>query len=60
MASGDKLDRWSGPAVVEADVGGGHWAAGRIREGIERSLSALGVRFDVWTSEASLHDSQLA
>ena len=34
----------------------GHWAAGRVREGIEESLTALGVRFDVWTSEARLHD----
>ena len=34
-------------------------AAGRpsaIRAGIEASLAALGVRFDVWTSEGSLHD----
>ena len=34
----------------------GQWASGRIREGIEASLAALGVRFDVWTTEASLHD----
>ena len=34
----------------------GQWAAGRVREGIERSLAALGVTFDVWTSEARLHD----
>ena len=34
----------------------GHWAAGRVREGIEASLARLGVRFDVWTTEASLHD----
>ena len=34
----------------------GTWAAGRVREGIEASLAALGVRFDVWTSEARLHD----
>ena len=34
----------------------GRWAAGRIREGIEQSLAALGVRFDVWTSEARLHE----
>ena len=30
--------------------------AGRVREGIEASLAALGVRFDVWTTEASLHE----
>ena len=42
----------------DADTDGqlGHWAAGRIREGIEASLAGLGVRFDVWTSEARLHD----
>jgi arginyl-tRNA synthetase len=34
----------------------GRWASGRIREGIEASLARLGVRFDVWTTEASLHD----
>jgi arginyl-tRNA synthetase len=34
----------------------GHWAAGRVREGIEASLARLGVRFDVWKSEATLHD----
>ncbi|MEO8273333.1 MAG: arginine--tRNA ligase [Chloroflexota bacterium] len=34
----------------------GQWASGRIRGGIEASLANLGVRFDVWTTEASLHD----
>ena len=40
-----------------ADAGDivGRWAAARVREGIEASLRALGVRFDVWTSEGSLH-----
>jgi arginyl-tRNA synthetase len=33
----------------------GHWAAGRVRERIEASLVRLGVRFDVWKSEGSLH-----
>jgi arginyl-tRNA synthetase len=32
----------------------GHWAADRIRKGIEASLAHLGVRFDVWTTEGSL------
>jgi arginyl-tRNA synthetase len=32
----------------------GRWASGRIREGIEASLEALGVRFDAWTTEGSL------
>jgi arginyl-tRNA synthetase len=41
--------------VDSADVVG-RWAAARVREGIEASLEHLGVRFDVWTSEARLHD----
>ena len=32
----------------------GRWASDRIRRGIEASLAALGVRFDVWTTEGSL------
>ncbi len=43
-AAGDDQD-----AVV------GAWASERIRAGIEASLAHLGVRFDVWKSEASLH-----
>ncbi len=35
----------------------GHWAAGQVRAMIEASLDHLGVRFDVWTSEASLHEA---
>jgi arginyl-tRNA synthetase len=34
----------------------GEWASERIRAGIAASLERLGVRFDVWTSEGSLHD----
>ena len=30
----------------------GAWACERVREGIEASLERLGVRFDVWTTEA--------
>ena len=33
----------------------GRWAAARVREGIETSLERLGVHFDVWKSEGSLH-----
>jgi len=33
----------------------GRWAAGEVRKGIEASLAHLGVRFDVWKTEASLH-----
>jgi arginyl-tRNA synthetase len=48
---------WREATTPGADANGllGHWAATRVREGIERSLAALGVRFDVWTTEASLH-----
>ncbi len=33
----------------------GLWASERVRAGIEASLARLGVRFDVWKSEGSLH-----
>ena len=51
-------DVWQAATGLGGDTDGivGHWAAGRVREGIERSLADLGVRFDVWTSEARLHD----
>jgi arginyl-tRNA synthetase len=51
-------DVWEAATAPGVDTAGvvGHWAAGRVREGIERSLEALGVHFDVWTSEARLHD----
>ena len=51
-------DVWAAATADGADTAGviGHWAAGRVREGIEASLEALGVHFDVWTSEARLHD----
>ena len=51
-------DVWATATAPEADTAGiaGQWAAGRVREGIEHSLAALGVHFDVWTSEARLHE----
>jgi arginyl-tRNA synthetase len=51
-------DVWTAATTDGADTDGvvGKWAAGRVREGIEASLAGLGVRFDVWTSEARLHD----
>jgi arginyl-tRNA synthetase len=51
-------DVWAAASADGADAARivGKWAAGRVREGIEASLAALGVRFDVWTSEARLHD----
>ena len=50
-------DVWASANAPDADADGliGGWAAGRVREGIEASLASLGVRFDVWTSEARLH-----
>ncbi len=39
----------------DADQVIGAWASERIRGGIEASLAHLGVHFDVWKSEASLH-----
>ena len=33
----------------------GRWASERVRAGIEASLARLGVRFDVWKEEGSLH-----
>ena len=51
-------DVWAAATTPGADTADvvGRWAAGQVREGIERSLSALGVHFDVWTSEARLHE----
>jgi len=42
------------PGADAADVVG-RWAAARVRAGIEASLERLGVHFDVWKSEGSLH-----
>ena len=33
----------------------GRWATDRVRQGIESSLEHLGVHFDVWKSETTLH-----
>lgn len=33
----------------------GQWASERVRSGIEASLAHLGVHFDVWKNESSLH-----
>jgi len=51
-------DLWNEATIPDADTNGilGHWAARRVREGIEQSLANLGVRFDVWTTEASHHE----
>ncbi|HEU0244083.1 MAG TPA: arginine--tRNA ligase [Candidatus Limnocylindrales bacterium] len=51
-------DVWAAATAPGATAGEvvGAWASARVREGIEASLARLGVRFDVWKSEASLHD----
>jgi arginyl-tRNA synthetase len=50
-------DVWESVTAPDADPAAllGRWAAARVREGIEASLERLGVHFDVWTSEGSLH-----
>jgi arginyl-tRNA synthetase len=50
-------DVWAEATADGADAGSvlGRWASERVREGIEQSLARLGVRFDVWTSEGSVH-----
>ncbi len=51
-------DIWALASAPGADTPDlvGRWAATRVRAMIEASLVRLGVRFDVWKSEASLHD----
>jgi arginyl-tRNA synthetase len=47
----DRVEREPGEAARLL----GEWASERVRAGIEASLERLGVRFDVWKSEGSLH-----
>jgi arginyl-tRNA synthetase len=51
-------DVWAAATAEGADTGEvlGRWASERVRAGIEESLANLGVRFDVWTTEGSIHD----
>ena len=51
-------DVWTEATAAGADPSAvvGHWAALRVRAGIEASLERLGVHFDVWTTEDSLHE----
>ena len=44
------------PDPDAADWVYGRWASELQREGIERSLAALGIDFDVWKTESSVHD----
>jgi arginyl-tRNA synthetase len=58
LAAAVTPETWGAATAPDVDTNGylGHWAAGIVREQIERSLAALGVRFDVWTTEGSLHE----
>jgi arginyl-tRNA synthetase len=50
-------DVWAEASADGADGAAilGTWAAGRVRTRIEASLERLGVHFDVWKGEGSLH-----
>ncbi|MDL2334602.1 MAG: arginine--tRNA ligase [Chloroflexota bacterium] len=57
LAESVPADVWQ-KAESEPDRTGwilGEWASEQIRAGIEQSLANLGVRFDMWKSESSLH-----
>jgi arginyl-tRNA synthetase len=58
LAGGIPAETWAAATSTDADSGAilGRWASEQIRAGIEESLAGLGVRFDVWTGEGSLHD----
>jgi arginyl-tRNA synthetase len=50
---------WASAQAAEGDEAAwliGRWASERVRAGIESSLATLGVNFDVWKTERSLHD----
>ena len=50
-------DVWAAAMADGTDIAAvGGWAATRVRGMIEASLARLGVHFDVWKSEASLHE----
>ena len=51
-------DLWADATADDADaaVTSAAGRRGRVREGIEATLEHLGVHFDVWTTEASLHE----
>jgi arginyl-tRNA synthetase len=52
-------DVWPRAQAADPDEGDwilGRWASEQQRAGIEASLERLGVHFDVWKEESSLHD----
>ncbi len=59
---GDNAAGALGADTLAADTSGadaawaaGQWASEQVRAGIEASLATLGVHFDVWKTEGSLH-----
>jgi arginyl-tRNA synthetase len=58
LAAAVPNDVWTDATAPGRDAAAalGHWAAGLVRSGIEASLDRLGVHFDVWKSEGSLHE----
>jgi arginyl-tRNA synthetase len=58
LAAAVPEDVWTAASSPGADAPDlvGRWAATRVRAMIEASLVRLGVRFDMWKTEASLHD----
>jgi arginyl-tRNA synthetase len=58
LAGAVPADVWAEATADGSDPAAvlGHWAAGLVRSGIEASLDRLGVHFDVWKSEGSLHE----
>ena len=58
LASAVPAEVWAEATSPEADTSNvlGRWAAAQVRSGIEASLERLGVHFDVWTTERSLHE----
>ena len=50
------IDAAEAAAGDEAEWVYGRWASEVQRRGIEASLAALGVEFDVWKTESSIHD----
>jgi arginyl-tRNA synthetase len=55
-APADVVSAAEGADDDEADWVYGRWASEVQRRGIEQSLAALGVEFDVWKTESSIHD----
>ncbi len=57
LAAAIPSEVWAHATEPEGDAAWtlGVWASERVRAGIEASLEHLGVHFDVWKSEGSLH-----